>query len=48
MAAFSFCNNECEINENKVSISKIFLWYKQDFIEQIDDERSTDDKRLLM
>ena len=48
LAALNFCNDEREIDirKNKVSLSRIFLWYKQDFIEKISLEN--EDRKLLL
>ena len=53
LAAINFCNNECEIDleKKKVCMSKIFLWYKKDFIEAIENknaESNNEDKSLLL
>ena len=39
MAAINFCSSECEVDEvsNTVSISRLFLWYKLDFVADDDD-----------
>lgn len=31
MATSSYCNSEVEIDKNHVSLSKLFLWYRNDF-----------------
>ena len=31
MATSSYCNSEVEIDKNQVSLSKLFLWYRNDF-----------------
>ena len=31
MATSSYCNSEVEIEKNQVSLSKFFLWYRNDF-----------------
>lgn len=56
LAANNFCNNESEIvfqeaeNKFKIRLSKIFMWYKADFIENVvlnEDTTVNDDKKLL-
>ncbi len=50
LATLNFCNNSCEIDftKKKVSLSSIFLWYKQDFIEKISLEEEDENTKLLL
>lgn len=52
MAAINFCTNETsiDVNKRKIELSRIFLWYKKDFICQTDLEnrKTNKDDELLI
>jgi len=51
LAEVNFCTNETEINlkENSLTLSRLFLWYKSDFVtlEEQDDKCENPDEALI-
>jgi hypothetical protein len=51
LAAVNFCTNETEINlkENSLTLSRLFLWYKSDFVTlgEQDDKCENPDEALI-